>query len=53
MSDTQDDARFGEPLFGEVEFSEKPAATLIQTASSISKTTSGLIRATPERRITA
>ncbi len=53
MPDDQQDARFGEPLFGEVEFGDQPAATLIQTASSIVNTSSGLIRTTPERRITA
>lgn len=48
----EEDARFGEPLFGETEFGEQPTATLIQTASNITRTASGLIRTTPERRIT-
>lgn len=49
MADVND-ARFGEPLFGEVEFGEQPAATLIEARSEITTAASSLIVATSERR---
>jgi len=44
------DAQFGEPLFGEVEFGEQPAATLIEARSEITATASSWTVATSERR---
>lgn len=41
--DQEQDARFGQPLFGESVFSEQPAPTLIQARSEI-------IEAVSERR---
>lgn len=51
MAETTD-ARFGEPLFGEVEFSEQPDATLVQTVSRLAATAPSLTRTVPERRVT-
>lgn len=49
----QEDARFGEPLFGEAEFGDQPEPTLVQTASRLTKTSASLIQTSQGRRITA
>lgn len=45
-----DDAQFGDPLFGEAEFGEQPAATLIEARTALTEASSSLVDAVSESR---